>query len=59
TLADLESYKLVYYPEIKDPIEELLKSFDKTTDEERLIMKIREFASKPRIMALMPEVKIQ
>ena len=58
-LADLETYKLVYYPEKKDPLTEILKSFDKTTDEERLIMKIRDLASKPRIMALMPEVEIQ
>ena len=28
-------------------------------EEERLIMKVREFASKPRIMALMPEVEIK
>lgn len=58
-LAGLENYKLSYYPEVKDPYEELLKMFDKTTDEERLIMKVREFASKPRVMALMPEVTIQ
>jgi protease-4 len=58
-LAGLETYKLVYYPEKKDPLSEILKSFDKTTDEERLIMKIRDLASKPRIMALMPEVEIK
>ena len=58
-MAGVDSYKLTYYPEKKDPIEELIKSLDKTTEEERLIMKIRSFASKPRIMALMPEVKIQ
>ncbi|MBR4432051.1 MAG: signal peptide peptidase SppA [Paludibacteraceae bacterium] len=58
-LAGLESYKLTYYPEKKDPYEELLKMFDNTTDEERLVLKMREFCSKPRIMALMPEVKIQ
>ena len=58
-LAGLESYKLTYYPEKKDPYEELLKMFDDTTDEERLVIKMREFCSKPRIMALMPEVKIQ
>ena len=57
-LAGLDSYQLTYYPEKKDPWEELLKSFDKTTDEEKLILKVREFCSKPRIMALMPEVKI-
>ena len=58
-LAGLENYKLSYYPEVKDPYEELLKMFDKTTDEERLIMKVREFASKPRIMARMEEVVIK
>lgn len=58
-LAGLESYKLSYYPEKKDPYEELLKMLDNTTEEEKLVMKVREFCSKPRIMALMPEVKIQ
>lgn len=58
-LAGLESYKLVYYPDVVDPWEEILKSFDHTTDEEKLILKVREFCSKPRIMALMPEVEIK
>ena len=58
-LAGLENYKLSYYPDVKDPFEELLKSFDKTTEEERLIMKVREFASKPRIMARMEDVVIE
>lgn len=58
-LAHLESYQLTYYPEKKDPYEELLKMLDNTTEEERLVLKVREFCSKPRIMALMPEVKIQ
>ena len=58
-LAELGDYQLVSYPEKKDPFEEMLKMLDKTTPEEQLIMQVREFASKPRIMALMPEVKIQ
>jgi protease-4 len=58
-LAGLESYQLTYFPEKEDPYEELLKMLDNTTEEERLIMKVRDFCSKPRIMALMPEVKIQ
>ena len=58
-LAGLDSYQLTYYPAKKDPYEELLKLLDSTTEEERLVMKVREFASKPRIMALMPEVEIQ
>ncbi len=58
-LAELEAYQMTYYPEVKDPMEELLKMFDNTTDEERLLLKVREFCSQPRIMALMPEVTIQ
>ena len=58
-LAALESYKLTYYPEVKDPIEELLKKLDNTTPEEQLVNKIREFAAQPRVMALTPEVIIQ
>ena len=58
-LAGLGSYGMVYYPEKKDPMEEMLKMFDKSTPEERLMVKIREFASKPRIMALMPEVVVK
>ena len=58
-LAQLVSYRTEYYPEVKDPIEELLKSFDKTTPEEQLVLKMREFCSKPRVMALMPEVEIR
>lgn len=58
-LAGLESYRLDYYPEVKDPLEEMLKMLDNTTEEERLILKMREFCSKPRVMALMPEVTIK
>ena len=58
-LAELGEYQLVTYPEKTDPLQEMLKMFDTTTPEERLVMKVREFASKPRIMALMPEVTIQ
>ena len=58
-MAQLGEFELVNYPEKKDPFEEILKMFDTTTPEERLIMQVREFAAKPRIMALMPEVTIQ
>ena len=58
-LAGLESYKLVYYPDVVDPYEEFLKLFDNTTDEEKLVLKVKDFCSKPRIMALMPEVNIR
>ena len=58
-LANLENYQIAYYPDVVDPMDELLKMFDNTTEEERLMLKVREFASKPRIMALMPEVTIR
>ena len=58
-LAGLESDKLSYYPEKTDPFEELLKSLDNTTEEEKLILKLREFCSQPRVMARMDEVRIQ
>ena len=58
-LAGLECYKLTYYPEKTDPYEELLKLFDNTTDEEKMILKIKNFCSKPRIMARMDDVVIR
>ena len=59
-LANLGKYALVNYPEKKDfmgMIQDLMK--DEASPEEKLVMRIREFAAKPRIMALMPEVTIQ
>ncbi|MBQ2607845.1 MAG: signal peptide peptidase SppA [Paludibacteraceae bacterium] len=60
-LAKLETYRLSYYPEVKDPIEEMLENLmnGNPTPEEKLIQKMRTLCSKPRIMALMPEVEIK
>ena len=60
-LAHLETYRLGYYPEVKDPWEEMLEAMldENKTPEEKLIARLRVLCSKPRIMALMPEVKIQ
>ena len=58
-LAGLEYYKLAYYPEKTDPYEELIKLFDNTTDEEKMIIKIKDFCSKPRIMARMDDIVIR
>ena len=58
-LAHLEVYQVVYYPEVVDPWDDILKSFDNTTDEEKLLLKVRDFCSQPRVMALMPEITIQ
>jgi hypothetical protein len=37
----------------------MLKMLDNTTEEEKLIMKVRDFCSKPRIMAKMDDVIIK
>jgi hypothetical protein len=37
----------------------MLKMLDHTTPEEKIMLQIREFVSKPRIMAITPEVTIQ
>ena len=58
-LAGLTNYCLTYYPEKADPYEELMKMLDNTTDEEKLILKLREFCSQPRIMARMDDIIIR
>lgn len=59
-LANLTDWKVVSYPDKKDPFTELLESLNEPdTEEERIVARIKEFASQPRIMALMPEVTIQ
>lgn len=57
-LAKLGEYAIVDYPEKTDPLKELIKMLDTTTPEERLVLKVREFVSEPRIMAIMSEVEI-
>ena len=58
-LAGLANYRLTYYPEKADPYEELMKMLDNTTEEEKLILKLREFCSQPRIMARMDDIIIR
>jgi protease-4 len=58
-LAELDTYQLQYYPDKVDPLEEFLKMLDNTTEEERMILKIKNMVSEPRVMALMPEVEIK
>ncbi len=54
-LANVEHYTMTYYPEKKDFLEELLLSLDNTTEEERLMMRLKARFAEPRVMALMPE----
>lgn len=58
-LAGVEQYKTVYYPEKKDPMEELLKMLDGSSPEERLLREARAFAKEPRQMMQMEKIIIQ
>jgi len=54
-MAGIEHYIMAYYPEKVDFLDELIKALDNTTEEEKLMMRLKERFSKERIMALMPE----
>lgn len=58
-LAQLGEYELVYYPEKKDPLEEIMKLLDPATPEEELVKSVKEFASQPRVMTLMQTVVVK
>lgn len=58
-LAGIEHYTMAYYPEKKDFLEEFIKSLEGTTDEEKLMLRLKERFSKPCLMALMPEQVIR
>jgi protease-4 len=59
SLAGIESYEVVYYPEKEELPMALFEMFSSTTQEERIGMAIREYASQPRVMTLMPQVTIK
>ncbi len=52
-LAGIDDYELKYYPARKDIYTQLMEAFDNTTNEEKLIMKMKELCSQPRVMTLM------
>jgi len=58
-LAGIEDYALSYYPDKKDSMEELMKMFDNSSDEERMIAKLRELVKEPRVLMLAPVVDIK
>jgi len=58
-LAQLEHYTMTYYPERKDFMTEILEMLDNTTDEEKLMLRLKERFSEQRLMALMPEQLIK
>ena len=59
-MAELTDYKVVYYPEKKDFLTELLESFESgSTTEEKLMQKIRTLCSRTRIMTWVDLPEIQ
>ena len=51
-LAELSEYAKVYYPQRKDFLTELMEKIDKTTPEEKIVNKMREMITQPRILAI-------
>ena len=58
-LAELDDYALVYYPKPVDPFEEFMKMFDNSTDEEKMVARLREMVKEPRILMLAPTIEIR
>ena len=52
-MAGTSDYELTYYPNKKDFYTQLMEAFDSSSDEEKLIMKMKELCSQPRVMTLM------
>ena len=52
-MAGTSDYELTYYPNKKDFYTQLMEAFDTSSDEEKLIMKMKELCSQPRVMTLM------
>lgn len=53
-----EDYELGYWPEKKDFLTTLLESLDNTTEEERLVIRLRQLCEKPRLMMRTDEIQI-
>ncbi len=53
-LASLTDYQIVSYPDKKDFLTELLEALDSSSEEERILMQLKELCKEPRIMMYMP-----
>ena len=59
-LASIESYDINYYPEKKDPIEELMQMLTgEQSDEEKLIARLKVLAKEPHVLMMMEPVEIK
>lgn len=51
-MAGTEDYRLAYFPEPKDFLTQLMEKMDNSSEEERMLLKLKELCSKPRMMAI-------
>lgn len=58
-MAHLDDYALTVFPERKDFLTQLLESMDDTTEEERLMLRIRDLVKSPSIHARMEDIVIK
>ena len=59
-LAGVDSYDVIYYPEKKDPMDELLKMLSgEQSDEEKLIARLKVLAKEPHVLMMMEQVEIK
>lgn len=58
-LAELTEYNTIAYPERKDILTQMLEEIMKTSEEEKLMLKVREMVKGPKVMAQMEEIMLQ
>ena len=51
-MAGTEDYRLAYFPEPKDFLTQLMEKMDNSSEEERMLLKLKELCSKPQMMAI-------
>lgn len=57
-LAHLETYSLTYFPKKVSYINEIMKLLDRSSEEEKMILRMKEFLSEPRVMCLAPVIEM-
>jgi protease-4 len=58
-LAEITEYNIQYYPAKKNFMDEFLKSFDTSSEEEKMLAKLKALVSKERVMAIMDPITIE
>ncbi|MBQ2441626.1 MAG: signal peptide peptidase SppA [Paludibacteraceae bacterium] len=58
-LAEITEYNIQYYPEKKNFMDEFIKSFDTSSEEEKMLAKLKALVSKERVMAIMDPMTIE